>query len=63
MIYPDFTLDFARFFREAALNLFLANNMQDFRISVLHNCIVLFDTEQACLKLQVTNFKNKEVTP
>ena len=29
---------------------------------VLENCIVDFDTEQAYLKLQATNFKNDEVT-
>ena len=36
--------------------------MQNFRNFVLHNCIVIFDAEQVYLKVQITNFKNKEVT-
>ena len=36
--------------------------MQDFLNLDLHNCIVVFDAEPVYLKLQVTNFKNTEVT-
>ena len=36
--------------------------MHDFRNFVLHNCILIFATEQVYLKLQLTNVKNKEVT-
>ena len=36
--------------------------MKEFRNFVLDNCILVFDTEHVCLKLQATNFKNKEVT-
>ena len=36
--------------------------MQGFRNFVLHNSILNLDAAQACLKLQVTNFKNKAVT-
>ena len=36
--------------------------MHDFRNFVLHACILIFDAEQVCLKPQLTNFKNKEVT-
>ena len=36
--------------------------MQDFRDFVLHNCILILDAEKVYLQLQVTNFKNKEVT-
>ena len=36
--------------------------MLDFQNFVLHNCILIFDTEHVYLKLQVTNFNNEEVT-
>ena len=36
--------------------------MKDFWDFVLDNCILVFDAEQVCLKLQVTNLKNKEVS-
>ena len=36
--------------------------MKDFLNFVLHNCILVFDSESFYLKLQVTNLKNKEVT-
>ena len=36
--------------------------MKDFRNFVLDNCIFDFDAEQAYLKPQVTNLKNKKVT-
>ena len=36
--------------------------MKDVRNFTLHKCILIFDTEQVYLKLQVTNLKNKEVT-
>ena len=36
--------------------------MQDFRNFVLHNHILIFDSEQVYFKPQVINFKNKEVT-
>ena len=38
--------------------------MKDFWNFVLHNCILVFDTEQVSSKLQVqvTNLKTKEVT-
>ena len=36
--------------------------MQDCENFVIHNCLVIFDTEQNYLKLLVTYFKNKEVT-
>ena len=35
--------------------------MKDFRNFVVHNCILVFDTEQVYLQLQVTSLKNKEV--
>ena len=56
-----FLLDF---FRESTKHLiqFLAYEMQDFRNFVLQNRILIFDAEQVCLKPQVFNFKNKEVT-
>ena len=40
----------------------MANKMHDFRVFVLHNCVLVFDAEQVYLKLQVTKFKNKKVT-
>ena len=36
--------------------------MKDFWNYVLYNCIIIFDAEHVYLKLQATNFKNKEVT-
>ena len=36
--------------------------MHGFRNFVAYNFILIFDTEQVYLKLQVTNIKNKEVT-
>ena len=41
---------------------FLVFKMKDFRNIVLCNCILVFDSGQVYLKLQVPNFKNKEVT-
>ena len=41
---------------------FLANKMHYFWNFVLHNCILVFDPEHVYLKLQLTKFKNKEVT-
>ena len=61
-IYPDFPPNLTGIFPGKHLIQFLANNMQDFRNFVLHNCILNFDTEQVYLKLQVTNIKNKEGT-
>ena len=37
--------------------------MHDFRNFALHNCILIFDSEQVYLEPQVTKFNNKEVTP
>ena len=45
-----------------ALDSILANKMQDFLNFIQHNCILIFDTEQVYKKLQITNFKKKEVT-
>ena len=36
--------------------------MQDFWNFVLYNCVVIFDADQVYLKIQVTKFKNKEVS-
>ena len=36
--------------------------MHDFWNFPLHNCILIFGAEQVYLKLQITKFKNKEVT-
>ena len=36
--------------------------LKDFRNFVLHNCILVFDTEQVYFKVQVIKLKNKEVT-
>ena len=62
MISPNFPLELTRFFHGKHLIHFLVLKMQDFRNFVLHNCILVFDSEQVYLKLQVTNVKNKEVT-
>ena len=53
---------FDQIFQGKRLIQFLANKMQDFRNFALQNCIVIFDVEQVCLKLQFTNFKNKKAT-
>ena len=52
VIYPDFFFDLTWFFGEALTIVIqvLANKMQDFWNFVLHNCILIFDTEQAYLK-------------
>ena len=42
---------------------FLVLKMKDFQNFVLNNCILVFDTEQVYLKLEVINLKNKEVNP
>ena len=62
VIYPDFPLDLTGFFPGKLLIQNLAEQMQDFRNFVLHTCILNFDPEQVYFKLQVTNFKNKQVT-
>ena len=36
--------------------------IKDFRNFILHNCILVFDSEKVYLKLEVTNLKNEEVT-
>ena len=36
--------------------------MRDIRDFVLHVSVVIFDAEQVYVELQITNFKNKEVT-
>ena len=36
--------------------------MKNFQNFVLQNCILVFDSEQVYLKLQVTSVENKEVT-
>ena len=41
---------------------FLVLKMKYFRNFVLHNCILVFDTEQVYFKVQVIKLKNKEVT-
>ena len=41
---------------------FITNKIQDFWNFVLHNCIVIFESKQVYLGLEVTNFKIKEVT-
>ena len=41
---------------------FLANKIHKFRNYIVDNCILIFDAEQVCLKLQVTKFTNKEAT-
>ena len=48
------------FFQESTSSIFGAQH-EGFRNLVLHNCILVFDAEQAYLKLQVINLKNKEV--
>ena len=58
--YPDFSLGLTGFFQRKHFIQFLANNMQDFRKFVPHNCILNFDSEHVYLKPQVTNVKNKD---
>ena len=62
VIYPDFPLDLTGFFSGKHVTQFLANKMHEFRNFIVHNCDLNFDAEQVHLKLQDTNFKNKEVT-
>ena len=50
------------FFSGKHLSQFFSYQDADFRNLVLHKCIVIFNAEQVDLNLQVTNFKNKEVT-
>ena len=53
---------FEQIFLAEALHPILDYKMQDFRIFVHQNCILILDAEQDYLKLQATDFKNKEVT-
>ena len=61
VISPDFSHNLTGFFQGSTYP-FLVLKMKDFWIFVLHICILVFDAEQVCLKLQVTNLENKEVT-
>ena len=60
VICPDFSLESTGFFPGKQFIHFLVLKMNEFRDFVLHNCILVFDSEQVYLKLQVTNLKNKE---
>ena len=62
VISPNFPLELTGFFQGEHLIHFLVLKMRDFRNFVLDNCILDLDAEQVYLKLQVINFKNKEVT-
>ena len=61
VIYPDFPLNLTGFSPGKHLIQLLVLKMKDFRIFVLHDCILKFKAEQVHLLLQVTNLKNKEV--
>ena len=52
MIFPDFSVDLTRFFQGMLLIQFSANEVQDFRNFVLHNCIPILDAEQVYVKPQ-----------
>ena len=62
VIYPDFPLNLTEFFPGKHLIHFWANKMLDVRNFVVPNCVFNFDAEQLYFKLQITKFKNKEVT-
>ena len=62
MIYPEFPLKLTGIFPEKHLIHILVLKMKDFRNFFLHNCILVFEAAQVCLKLQVTNLKDKKVT-
>ena len=62
VISPDFSLEWTRFFPGKHSIHLLVLKMKDFRNFVSDNCILVFDTEQVYLKLQITNLKNKKVT-
>ena len=54
VIYPDFPPNLTGFFSGKHLIQLLANKLQDFWNFVLHYCVLLFDSEQIYLKIQVT---------
>ena len=62
MIFPEFPLKLTGIFPEKHLIHILVLKMKDFWNFVLNNRILIFEAEQVCLKLQVTNLKDKKVT-
>ena len=66
VISPDFPLELKKIFPGELVGKhfirFLVLTMKDFRTFVLHNFILIFDSEQVYLKPQVSNLKSKEVT-